>query len=126
MRCLCLVVRWCCTYLFFFSRGLVAWTVLTSDSFHQTCPTVANGYNVCDSNTGACSAGCNAGFTLYESGNTRACFATQSDVNNCGNPGTVCPSSYNGIGSSTCRSGNCKIVCPSGYFLRKANSDTNP
>lgn len=94
--------------------------------FLQSCPTVENGYNVCDPNSGACSAGCNSGFVLYASGNTQACFATQSDVNNCGNPGNVCPSSYNGIGSSTCRSGTCKIACPSGYFLRKANSDSNP
>ncbi|GAA5940345.1 uncharacterized protein JCM15063_002607 [Sporobolomyces koalae] len=91
-----------------------------------TCPTVANGYNTCDASTGACAAGCNAGYTLYESGNTRACFATQSDANNCGTPGNICPSSYNGIGSSVCRSGSCKIACPSGYFLRKANSDSNP
>ncbi|GAA5896459.1 uncharacterized protein JCM6883_006912 [Sporobolomyces salmoneus] len=91
-----------------------------------TCPEVSNGYNVCDANTGACSAGCNAGFTLYASGNNQACFAVESDVNNCGNPGNVCPASYNGIGSSSCRSGTCKIACPSGYFLRKANSDSNP
>ncbi|GAA5872444.1 hypothetical protein JCM16303_004519 [Sporobolomyces ruberrimus] len=91
-----------------------------------TCPTVANGYNVCDAGTGACSAGCNAGFVLFESGNNRACFAVESDADNCGTPGNVCPASYNGIGTASCRSSTCKITCPSGYFLRKANSNSNP
>ncbi|GAA5844181.1 hypothetical protein JCM5353_005895 [Sporobolomyces roseus] len=91
-----------------------------------TCPNVPNGYNTCDAASGACTAGCNAGFTLYENGASRACFATASDPENCGNPGVVCPASYNGIGSSVCRSGNCRIACPSGYFLRRANSDSNP
>jgi len=92
----------------------------------QTCSTPANGYNTCDAATGACNPGCNAGFTLFQAGNNFSCFAINSDADNCGAPGNVCPASYNGIGSSVCRSGNCRIACPAGYFLRRANSNTNP
>ncbi|GAA5958614.1 hypothetical protein JCM21900_004655 [Sporobolomyces salmonicolor] len=91
-----------------------------------TCADVTNGYNTCDA-TGACSPGCNAGLTLYQASNgAYACFDTTSDAANCGTPGNVCPSSYNGIGTSTCTSSTCKVACPPGYFLRKAQSTTNP
>ncbi|GAA6060394.1 hypothetical protein JCM10212_004647 [Sporobolomyces blumeae] len=91
-----------------------------------TCPTIANGYNTCDASTGACAAGCNAGFSLYQSNGEYRCFATGSDASNCGAPGNVCPASYNGIGASVCKAGQCKVACPSGYFLRRANSNSNP
>ncbi|CEQ39316.1 SPOSA6832_00837, partial [Sporobolomyces salmonicolor] len=34
--------------------------------------------------------------------------------------------SDNGIGTPSCSSGACRIVCPAGYSLRKAQSTTNP
>lgn len=91
-----------------------------------TCPSVTNGFNTCNDSTGACTPGCNAGFNLYQSGGQYACFATDSDVSNCGAPGNVCPASYNGIGTAVCKSGQCKVACGANYFARKANSATNP
>ncbi|GAA5862898.1 hypothetical protein JCM1840_002319 [Sporobolomyces johnsonii] len=92
-----------------------------------TCAAVTNGYNTCDATTGACTPGCNAGLTLYQASNgVYACFDTTSDPDNCGAPGNVCPSSYNGRGVPTCKASTCRLTCDSGYSLRKAQSQTNP
>ncbi|GAA5890895.1 hypothetical protein JCM6882_008849 [Rhodosporidiobolus microsporus] len=95
-----------------------------------TCNVPDNGYATCDATTGACIIGCDAGFTRYSLSNPPAepyfCFATSTDPNNCGLPGNVCPGSYNGIGDAACKSGNCRIQCPAGSFLRRAASTTNP
>ncbi|GAA6010315.1 hypothetical protein JCM10207_005170 [Rhodosporidiobolus poonsookiae] len=95
-----------------------------------TCDVPDNGYATCDATTGACVVGCNSGYTRYSQTDPPTapyfCFAVASDAANCGTPGNVCPSSYNGIGSPSCKSGNCRITCPAGYFLRSAASSTNP
>ncbi|GAA5853418.1 hypothetical protein JCM8547_002446 [Rhodosporidiobolus lusitaniae] len=95
----------------------------------QDCAVPTNGYATCDT-TGACVVGCNAGFVRYSTNEAGTapyfCFATATDANNCGSPGNICPSSYNGIGTPSCKSGNCRIQCPAGSFLRKAASTTNP
>ncbi|GAA5891195.1 hypothetical protein JCM6882_006452 [Rhodosporidiobolus microsporus] len=41
---------------------------------------------------------------------------TDSDPNNCGRLGNVCPSAFaNGIGTGSCQSGSCITSCPSGF-----------
>ncbi|GAA5974043.1 hypothetical protein JCM11641_008231 [Rhodosporidiobolus odoratus] len=94
----------------------------------QTCNVPENGYATCDADTGNCSLGCNTPYILWsgDGGVYQECFATQTDAANCGTPSNVCPSSYNGIGTPSCKAGNCRIVCPAGYFVRRAQSTTNP
>ncbi|GAA5831371.1 hypothetical protein JCM11251_004001 [Rhodosporidiobolus azoricus] len=93
-----------------------------------TCDVPDNGYATCEN--GACSAACNAGFSRYSlSADGTApyfCFATATDANNCGTPGNACPASYNGIGEPACKNGACRVACPAGSFLRRAQSVSNP
>ena len=44
-------------------------------------------------------------------GRSRTCTDLQTDVDNCGNCGNVCPGPTSGSGRTTCRSGNCGISC---------------
>ncbi|GAA5857084.1 hypothetical protein JCM8547_007949 [Rhodosporidiobolus lusitaniae] len=46
---------------------------------------------------------------------------TDSDVNNCGRLGFVCPSPFaNGIGTALCQAGTCVTSCPTGYTYTTA------
>lgn len=57
----------------------------------NTCATVENGYSTCAGTT--CSYGCSTGYSLYNSGNSVVCLNLQSDPDNCGAQGNVCPTS---------------------------------
>ncbi|TNY21706.1 hypothetical protein DMC30DRAFT_415772 [Rhodotorula diobovata] len=95
-----------------------------------TCDVPANGYALC--NNGACEVGCNLGYTRYSTNGDLSgpyvCIDTLNDATRCGTGANLvnCPQSYNGIGEPECRNGNCRVACPSGYTLRRANSDSNP
>ncbi|GAA5940555.1 hypothetical protein JCM1841_001268 [Sporobolomyces salmonicolor] len=90
----------------------------------NTCGTVDNGVYLCSSDN-VCTLVCDSS-NGYTAGPSGTCVATSSDPDNCGSVGNVCPASYNGIGTPSCSSGACRIVCPAGYSLRKAQSTTNP
>lgn len=86
----------------------------------NTCATVENGYSTCAGTT--CSYGCSTGYSLYNSGNSVVCLNLQSDPDNCGAQGNVCPTSYNGVGSRTCSFGQCRLACPFGSYVRRTQS----
>lgn len=69
------------------------------------CPTVQNGISICQS--GSCAVLCDSagGYTLVDG----ACVNLQSDVNNCGSAGNVCPGSPSGLGDAKCYFGNCTL-----------------
>ncbi|BGP12995.1 hypothetical protein JCM10213_007986 [Rhodosporidiobolus nylandii] len=95
------------------------------------CDVPENGYATCDATTGACNVGCNVGYTRFTTNSDPnqgpfSCFNIDSDPENCGFAGTACAASYNGIGTPACKSRQCKIQCPAGYFLRKAADARNP
>lgn len=96
------------------------------------CPTVEGGYTTCDPTEG-CVANCFAGQgdTLHmNSANDYACINLDSDVNNCGFAGNVCPASYNGVGSSKCTVQNgsaaCTLSCPVGQHPQSDSSTAEP
>ncbi|GAA5863768.1 hypothetical protein JCM3774_001152 [Rhodotorula dairenensis] len=88
----------------------------------SACPSVPNGVAGCSS--GTCNVvSCNPGYvkvttppTLGSRGTT-TCQAvnTDSDRNNCGTIGNVCPSSYLNGGSGTCVGGRCQTSCRDGF-----------
>ncbi|KWU45707.1 hypothetical protein RHOSPDRAFT_32632 [Rhodotorula sp. JG-1b] len=82
----------------------------------ETCATIDGGYASCSGDT--CVYGCNAGLSLITSGSTPLCVNVNADPNNCGTVGTVCPASYNGLGTPACRNGLCRINCPAGTYER--------
>ncbi|GAA5970860.1 hypothetical protein JCM8115_007021 [Rhodotorula mucilaginosa] len=82
----------------------------------ETCATIEGGYATCSGNT--CVYGCNAGLSLITSGSTPLCVNLLADPNNCGAVGTVCPASYNGLGTPACRNGLCRLNCPAGSYER--------
>ncbi|GAA5951434.1 hypothetical protein JCM21900_004408 [Sporobolomyces salmonicolor] len=90
----------------------------------NTCGTVDNGVYLC-SGDNVCTLVCDSsnGYTATASG---TCVSTTNDPDNCGSVGTVCAASYNGIGTPSCVASTCRITCPAGYSLRKAQSSTNP
>ncbi|BGP36945.1 hypothetical protein JCM10450v2_000849 [Rhodotorula kratochvilovae] len=94
------------------------------------CDVPANGYALCTNNQ--CEIGCDLGFSRYSANSDGSapyvCFNTASDPLHCGTGSNLvaCPASYNGIGTPSCRNSVCRVSCPSGYTLRRANSDTNP
>ncbi|GAA6002236.1 hypothetical protein JCM10207_003140 [Rhodosporidiobolus poonsookiae] len=100
----------------------------------------ANGIATCQ--LGQCKLGsCNAGYTMNTNyyllgllGSSSACqkVNTDSDTNNCGSIGNVCPSTYANGGAGTCVAGKCFATCNSGFawdstslFCRDVSSDTN-
>ncbi|BGP21887.1 hypothetical protein Rt10032_c01g0582 [Rhodotorula toruloides] len=94
-----------------------------------TCDVPQFGYATCNTD-GTCNIGCAAGYQRYSTNVAQTgpyhCFATQTDAANCGTPGNACPASYNGIGEPVCKFGTCRVSCPVGYALRRAQSATNP
>jgi hypothetical protein len=83
-----------------------------------TCST-QNGTPACTS--GTCTVGgCNAGYTYCGDSSNGCNINLNTDPNNCGACGTVCPNGPNG--TAACTGGTCTIVCTSGY----ANCDGNP
>ncbi|GAA5926970.1 hypothetical protein JCM3775_007093 [Rhodotorula graminis] len=95
-----------------------------------TCDTPANGYALC--NNGACEVGCNLGFTRYSTNGSLSgpytCIDTANDATRCGTGANLvnCPASYNGLGTPECRNSVCRIACPTGSVLRRADSTSNP
>ncbi|CEQ39324.1 SPOSA6832_00824 [Sporobolomyces salmonicolor] len=86
--------------------------VRCGQSMHFKHPDVR--HQLCDSSNG---------YTATSSG---TCVSTTNDPDNCGSVGNVCAASYNGIGTRSCVASTCRITCPAGYSLRKAQSSTNP
>ncbi|GAA5831101.1 hypothetical protein JCM11251_005143 [Rhodosporidiobolus azoricus] len=88
----------------------------------NTCPTVENGVYLCSGNN-QCTLACDTanGYSPTAAG---TCVNTRTDADNCGAIGNVCPGSYNGIGTASCKSGLCKIVCPAGYGPRRTQDRT--
>jgi hypothetical protein len=81
---------------------------------------VANGASVCTN--GSCSlSACNSGYANCDGNAANGCeINLQTNVNNCGTCGFVCPSVANG--SSACTAGSCSALsCNSGY----ANCDNS-
>ncbi|PRQ72898.1 hypothetical protein AAT19DRAFT_16822 [Rhodotorula toruloides] len=87
------------------------------------------GYATCNTD-GTCNIGCEAGYERYlpnaDSSGPYSCFDTLSDPSNCGMPGHACPDSYNGVGETICKNGECRISCPVGLVMRKAESVSQP
>jgi len=86
------------------------------------CPTVQNGISICQS--GSCAVLCDSagGYTLVDG----ACVNLQSDVNNCGSAGNVCPGSPSGLGDAKCYFGNCTLVCPLGTERQSTGDEAVP
>ncbi|POY71502.1 hypothetical protein BMF94_5815 [Rhodotorula taiwanensis] len=90
----------------------------------STCATIQNGYATCAGDT--CVYGCTQGYTLFTLGGQAQCINLQTDTQNCGTQGNVCPASYNGVGAATCSFGSCRLACPINTYQRRAQSDSNP
>jgi len=75
----------------------------------------ANGTRSCDA--GVCKIACSVGYGNCDNVNSNGCeTSTNTDVNNCGGCGTVCPAIPNG--TAGCLVGVCGVAsCNSGYHL---------
>ncbi len=73
------------------------------------CPPVANGSSTCNEANGQCATVCDPSFTLCQN----ACLNLNTDMNNCGACGTVCPAITNA--SPVCSQGQCSSTCLSGF-----------
>ncbi|GAA5976144.1 hypothetical protein JCM10908_005397 [Rhodotorula pacifica] len=113
--------------------------IVFSGAVGAACPSVQNGVAGCSS--GQCTiASCNAGyaqttigslFNLFGSSSSCQAVNTDSDINNCGKVGNVCPASYLNGGSPTCVGGRCQTSCGDLFdfdfifgFCRPVASDT--
>ncbi|GAA6012533.1 hypothetical protein JCM10207_009033 [Rhodosporidiobolus poonsookiae] len=88
----------------------------------NTCGTTDNGIFLC-SGANTCTLVCDTA-NGYQPTAAGTCVNTLSDAANCGAIGNVCPASYNGIGSASCKSGQCRVACPAGYGLRRTQDGT--
>ncbi|BGP19052.1 hypothetical protein JCM10213_009238 [Rhodosporidiobolus nylandii] len=88
----------------------------------NTCGTVDNGVYLC-SGDNTCTLACDTsnGYAATAAG---TCVNTAVDADNCGAIGNVCPGSYNGIGTASCKSSTCKLTCPAGYAVRRTQDRT--
>lgn len=80
-----------------------------------SCGTMNNGAVATCGAAGQCVYSCSGSDAApFLSNGVRSCINVANDTSNCGFPGTMCPGSYNGVGSSTCTGGVCGISCPAG------------
>ncbi|GAA5857354.1 hypothetical protein JCM8547_002236 [Rhodosporidiobolus lusitaniae] len=87
----------------------------------NTCGTVENGAFLC-SGDNVCTLVCDTANGYQAVGG--ACVNTRTDAANCGAIGNVCPQSYNGVGTPSCKSGTCKLTCPAGTGVRRTQDLT--
>ncbi|GAA6047742.1 hypothetical protein JCM3770_001755 [Rhodotorula araucariae] len=83
----------------------------------NSCGTVQNGAYLC-SGANVCTLVCDTA-NGYRATAAGTCVNTRTSPENCGAVGNVCPGSYNGVGSSSCRNGVCRLTCPVGSTLRR-------
>ncbi|TNY23390.1 hypothetical protein DMC30DRAFT_389847 [Rhodotorula diobovata] len=100
---------------FFLTGGVCVQSASTCGP--NTCGTTSNGAFLCAGGN-VCTLVCDTinGFVATPQ-NTCVNLVTSED--NCGAIGNVCPPSYNGIGSPWCRSRQCGLRCPPGYYSKR-------
>ena len=78
-----------------------------------SCPAVTNAAPTCTA-PARCGYACDQGYADCDSQATNGCEVdTQTDVNNCGTCGTICPVGFAATGA-TCNGGTCAAVCNPG------------